>query len=139
MYFPYVRPQENGHHTDVRRLWLTPDKGKGLLVEADSIMEFNALHNSIEDFDSEENAARPYQWTNFSAEEIAERDESKAKNIMRRQTHINDIYPQYFVEVCLDYRMRGVGGYDSWGAMPDPQYRIPANAEYSWGFRLIPY
>lgn len=27
MYFNYVRPQENGHHTDTRWLNLSPDKG----------------------------------------------------------------------------------------------------------------
>lgn len=27
MYFNYVRPQENGHHTDTRWIALSPDKG----------------------------------------------------------------------------------------------------------------
>ena len=54
MYFNYVRPQENGHHTDTRWLNLSPDKGNGLVIVADSLIGFNALRNSVEDFDSEE-------------------------------------------------------------------------------------
>ena len=51
MYFNYVRPQENGHHTDTRWLNLSPDKGNGLVIVADSLIGFNALRNSVEDFD----------------------------------------------------------------------------------------
>lgn len=54
MYFNYVRPQENGHHTDTRWLSLNRKGGKGLTILADSTIGFNALRNSIEDFDSEE-------------------------------------------------------------------------------------
>jgi beta-galactosidase len=50
MYFNYVRPQENGHHTDTRWIALSPDKGNGLAIVADSLIGFNALRNSIEDF-----------------------------------------------------------------------------------------
>ena len=47
MYFNYVRPQENGHHTDTRWIALSPDKGNGLAIVADSLIGFNALRNSI--------------------------------------------------------------------------------------------
>lgn len=138
MYFPYVRPQENGHHTDTRWMQLTDDKGFGLRIEAKETFEFNALHNSVEDFDSEEATTRPYQWRNFSEEEIAQRDENQAKNVLRRQTHTNDIVKRNFVEVCLDDCMQGVGGYDSWGAWPDKQFLIPSNQKYEWGFTVSP-
>ena len=45
MYFPYVRPQENGHHTDTRWLMLKKKNGKGLAVYADGTLEFNSLRN----------------------------------------------------------------------------------------------
>ena len=137
MYFPYVRPQENGHHTDTRWLMLKKKNGKGLAVYADGTLEFNSLRNSIEDFDGEEAVQRDYQWNNRDAEEL-KHDVSTAKNIKPRQTHINDITPRDFVEVCLDMRQMGVGGFDSWGAVPDPQYLIPANKEYQWGFTIVP-
>lgn len=119
MYYPYVRPQENGHHLDTRWVSLSKKNGKGLRITSDKTFGFNALRNSVEDFDSEETTNRPRQWNNFSAEEIANRSEAKAKDVLRRQTHINDITPRDFVEVCVDMQQQGVGGYDSWGAWPE--------------------
>ena len=138
LYFAYVRPQENGHRTDVRRLSLVTKGGKGLTVVSDSVFEFNALRNPIEDFDSEESVQHPYQWQNYSQQEIDQRDEAKACNVLRRMHHVNDIVPADFVEVCLDWRQQGVGGYDSWGARPEEKHQIPANRTYQWGFTLIP-
>ena len=138
LYFPYVRPQENGHHTDTRWLSLTRNNGKGLTIQADSVIGFNALRNSVEDFDSEEALPHPYQWSNFSPEEVANHDEEKARNVLRRMHHINDISPRDFVEVCIDMKQQGLAGYDSWGAAPYGKYAIPANREYRWGFTLIP-
>ncbi len=138
MKFDYVRPQECGHHTDTRWLKLGTKKGKGLMIVADETLEFNALRNSVEDYDSENNINRPRQWTNRSAEEIANRNDDEVKNKMRRQTHINDITPRNFVEVCIDAKHSGVGGYDSWGAIPEKYSLIPANADYSLGFTMVP-
>ena len=109
-----------------------------MLIEADSLIGFNALRNSIEDFDSEEALPHPRQWTNFSPEEIANRDEKDAINVLRRHHHVNDIQPRDFVEVCVDLKQQGVAGYNSWGARPLPEYSLPANRDYSWGFTLIP-
>lgn len=138
LYFPYVRPQENGHHTDTRWLSLTQGNGKGLTVRADSLIGFNALRNSVEDFDSEEALPHPRQWSNFTPEEVANHDEVAAKDVLRRMHHINDIAPRDYVEVCVDLMQQGVAGYNSWGARPEPGYNLPANREYSWGFTLIP-
>lgn len=137
MYYPYVRPQENGHHTDTRWVALNTGNGKGLLIEADNTIGFNALRNSVEDFDCE-NSDADYQWRNFSPQEIANKDYEKAKNVLRKQTHEADITPRNFVEVCVDMKQYGVAGYNSWGARPLPQYSIFANQEYNWGFTLIP-
>ena len=137
MYVRYVRPQENGHRTDTRWVAFSDGKRKGLLVVADSIIGFNALRNTVEDFDSEE-SSHPYQWRNRSPQEIANKNEAEARNVMRRQTHVNDIVPRDFVEVCLDMKQQGVAGYDSWGAKVQPGYTIPANRLYTWGFTLVP-
>ena len=137
MYVPYVRPQENGHRTDVRWFAVTDDAGRGIYIRADSIIGFNALKNSIEDFDAEE-ADAAYQWNNFSQEEIAARSEAQARNRLRRQTHINDISPRNFVEVCIDMQQTGVGGYDSWGARPIPEATIFADRQYDWEFTVVP-
>lgn len=137
LYFPYVRPQENGHHTDTRWVSLSTGK-KGLLIQADNTIGFNALRNSIEDFDDEEATGLSRQWSNFTPEQVANHDEAAAKNVLRRQHHINNITPRDFVEVCVDLKQQGVAGYDSWGSRPEPAYTLPANREYNWGFTLIP-
>ncbi len=137
MYVPYTRPQENGHRSDTRWVAMTGDKN-GLLIVADNTIGFNALRNSVEDFDSEEAKHRPYQWNNFSSEEIANRSEEEAENRRPRQTHLNDIIQRNYVEVCVDMMQQGVAGYNSWGARPLPEYSIPANKDYTWGFTMIP-
>jgi beta-galactosidase len=134
----YVRPQENGHRTDTRWVTLSRKNGKGLKIVADQTIGFNALRNSVEDFDSEETINRPRQWNNFTPEEIANRTEEKTKNVLRRMTHVNDITPRNFVEVCIDMKQQGVAGFDSWGDRPLPEHSLPANQEYHWGFTLIP-
>lgn len=138
LYYPYVRPQENGHHTDTRWVSLTGKNGKGLLIRADKTIGFNALCNSIEDFDSEEAVKHDYQWSNFTAKEIADHNPEKAKNRLRRMHHLNDITPRNFVEVCVDMKQQGVAGYDSWGSRPEKAYTIPANQDYTWGFTIVP-
>lgn len=137
MYFPYVRPQENGHRTETRWLSLTDNRDYGIMISADETMEFNVLRNSVEDFDSEENTNRPYQFKNFNSESRAANSDEKAKNKLRRQTHINDTEFRDFIEVCLDMKMMGVAGYNSWGDKPLPEYSIPANQNYKWGFTIV--
>ncbi|MFR5657077.1 MAG: hypothetical protein ACLUDU_03350 [Butyricimonas faecihominis] len=68
------------------------------------LMEFNVSRNRIEDFDGEE-SNRPYQWQNFTQGES--HDPLMAKT-GTQTTHVNDIFPSNFVEVCFDHRMMGV-------------------------------
>ena len=138
MKYDYVRPQECGHHTDTRWLRIASAKGKGLTIVGDGVFEFNALRNSVEDYDCENNTNRPRQWSNFSAEEIANHNDAAEKNYRRRQTHINDISPRNYVEVCIDGKHAGVGGYDSWGARPEQKYLIPANENHGFAFVIKP-
>ena len=49
-YVPYVMPQENGNHTDVRWLSLTNGKGFSLRVESRGLLEFSAQHFTASDF-----------------------------------------------------------------------------------------
>ncbi|MFI3262954.1 MAG: glycoside hydrolase family 2 TIM barrel-domain containing protein [Rikenellaceae bacterium] len=133
-YYPYVRPQENGHKTDCRYLMLYSNEGNGLYIQADDSFEFNALRNSVEDFDAE-SSNRPYQYTNY-------KDNESDKNFSfkkPKQTHINDIKPQNYVELSLDAAMTGVGGDNSWGAQPYEQYMLRTNQEYQFGFTIVPF
>ncbi len=137
LYFGYARPQENGHHTDTRWLTASDKNGNGLLIKAEKTIGFNALRNTVEDFDSEESDA-DYQWYNFTPEMIANKDLEWAKNNRPKQTHINEISPRNFVEVCVDMKQQGVAGYDSWGSRPIPTATIYADEEHNWSFTLIP-
>ena len=131
-YFPYVRPQETGHHTGTD--WLSI--GPLTLARVDEPFEFNALRHTVEDLDGEEAVGRPYQWHNFSPDEV--HDDAAARNRLRRQTHQDDVPERDFTEVCVDYRMSGVGGYDSWGSRPEPDRTLWSNESYRYRIRLVP-
>ena len=133
----YVRPQENGHRTGVRWLQLSNGSGRTLTIYADSLMGINVLRQSVEDLDGEEATHRPYQWRNLTPRDREHR-EAEARNRLPRQTHMNDVPLRPYIEINLDHRQMGVGGYDSWGAQPDPQHQIPANQAYHWGFTVEP-
>ena len=130
-YVPYVRPQECGHHTGC--YWIEIG---GMTFVADSLVEFNALRNSIEDFDSEEAVQHDYQWSNFDPDEP--KDQSVAKNVLRRQHHIDDIVPRDYVELCIDMMQSGIGGYDSWGARPEESRTLWSDTDYGFGFTIVP-
>ena len=133
----YVRPQENGHRTGVRWLQLSNGSGRTLTIYADSLMGINVLRQAVEDLDGEEATHRPYQWRNLTPRDREHR-EAEARNRLPRQTHMNDVPLRPYIEINLDHRQMGVGGYDSWGAQPDPQHQIPANQPYHWGFTVEP-
>jgi len=110
-YFPYVRPQENGYKTDLRWFALTNNKGDGLLLTGRPLFSGSALNNSVEDFD---------------------------QGIKANYRHTIDIVPKDEVFVTVDLMQMGVGGDDSWGALPMSKYLLPAG-DYVFTFRLIPY
>ncbi len=131
MYYPYVRPQETGHRTDVRWFSVSGPDGHGLCFIADDLLEFNALRNSVEDFDSQESSHEVQ--TNYYVNNDVDVTNG------RKQTHINDIVPRDFVELCVDKIMMGVGGDNSWGASVNPKYVIDSTVENSFGFTVIPF
>ena len=111
LYHPYIRPQETGNRTGVRWVALTNDEGSGLLAVGMPLLNVSAWHFTMEDLDPGEQKA---------------------------QRHTFDVHPRDLVTLNLDYMQMGVGGDDSWGALPHPEYRIPAR-EYSYSFRLRPF
>lgn len=110
-YVPYTRPQENGYKTDLRWLTLTNNAGKGIRIEGLQPICASALPNWPEDFDP---------------------------GLSKKSQHINDIYPnREQVILCVDLAQRGVGGDNSWGALPHKQYRLESKS-YSYGFVIKP-
>jgi beta-galactosidase len=108
--FLYVRPQENNNHTDVRWFCLTDDSGEGIMVAGRPVIS-TSVHN-------------------YGMEDIDDGDK-------KDQRHINDIIPRDFIEWNIDFRQMGVGGDNSWGALPLEKYRLHPG-EYNWGFVILP-
>lgn len=109
-YVPYTRPQENGNKTDLRWFTLADGQGNGILVEGLQALSVSALNNFPEDFD---------------------------EGMNKKNRHASDITPRREVVVCVDLMQRGVGGDNSWGALPHNEYLLKAK-EYSYGFVIKP-
>ena len=108
---PYVRPQETGARTDVRWAALTDEAGAGLLVVGLPHLSFSALPYRISDLDGGETKSR---------------------------THWAELEPRDEITLSLDYRQTGVGGDDSWGAVPHREYTLwPQNLEYRFLLRAL--
>lgn len=108
----YVRPQESGYRTDVRWVTLTNNAGLGLRVEGlRQPICFSALPYHAEDLDP---------------------------GLTKKQQHPTDIKPRHDVSVQIDLKQRGVGGDNSWGALPHDAYRLlDKNYSYSYTLRLV--
>ncbi|WP_291856497.1 glycoside hydrolase family 2 TIM barrel-domain containing protein [Marinilabilia sp.] len=109
-YYPYIRPQENGNKTDVRWLTLTNEKGFGLKISGIQPLNITALHIPCVDFDP-------------GAE--------------KKQRHTIDIYPRGEIYLNVDLAQRGLGGDNSWGALPHDQYRL-LDDKYHYSYVIEP-
>lgn len=96
LYFPYVRPQENGHRTDVRHVSFLNPQGTGLRFVGQPLIEFSAQRYNIKDYDLFE----------------------------RNGSHPHDLKAQDRIFINIDYKQRGLGGIDSWGSSPLAQYKL---------------
>lgn len=109
-YHPYVRPQETGNKTDVRWLALYNDEGTGLLAVGMPLLSASALQ--------------------FSLDEL--------EYVPKVNRHGSDVRPGDLVTLNLDFKQMGVGGDNSWGARPHPEYTLYPK-EYSYCFKLKPF
>ncbi|WP_373060146.1 glycoside hydrolase family 2 TIM barrel-domain containing protein [Zunongwangia sp. H14] len=104
----YIRPQESGYKTEVRWLALRDNQGKGIKIEGQQPLGFSALNIPTEQLD-------PGNW--------------------KSQKHPTDLEPQDKVFLHLDLKQRGLGGDNSWGALPHEQYRL-LNDTYSYSYTI---
>ncbi|MEE8573384.1 MAG: glycoside hydrolase family 2 TIM barrel-domain containing protein, partial [Gemmatimonadota bacterium] len=91
LYFPYIRPQENGNRTEARWVAFRDSTGVGLAAIGMPTLDWSALRFLQEDLD---------------------------EGPTKRGRHTYDLRPRDLVAVHLDYRQMGVGGDNSWGAQP---------------------
>jgi len=118
-YVPYVRPQENGYHTDTKYLKMHDGRSRGIIVKAlnrEDLFCFSALHMENEQFDTTDGLDYPGN----------------------NSKHITDIKEQNLVQLNIDLGQRGVGGDNSWGALPQKKYMMHGDQEYRYSFVLIP-
>jgi beta-galactosidase len=107
----YIRPQECGYKTDARWITLTDNKGSGLKITGSQPLSFSALDVPAENLDP-----------------------GKTKD----QRHTNDVHPENKVFFQVDLAQRGVGGDNSWGALPHEQYLLSGNVyTYTYTINLI--
>jgi beta-galactosidase len=104
----YIRPQENGYKTGTRWVELHGEKATVRIEAMDTSFCFSALHNYAEDMDP---------------------------GITKKQQHISDINPRKLTVLHVDHAQRGVGGDNSWGALPHDEYRLLAKY-YRYKFRI---
>ena len=106
LFFPYVEPQETGNRTDIRWMTFTNGDGKGLTVTALGKAPLQG-------------GAYPCLMADLEG-----------------RKHPCDIPERDVITVNIDHLQSGVGGTNSWGARPLPQYQIPPKGRYEYGFRL---
>ncbi|HZK92867.1 MAG TPA: glycoside hydrolase family 2 TIM barrel-domain containing protein [Prolixibacteraceae bacterium] len=109
-FYPYIRPQENGNKTGIRWFKILNNKGKGLMIQSDSLLSMSALHffdNDLDDGDQ------------------------------KHQQHSGDLKPRKQTQLHIDFKQMGVGGIESWGAWPLEKYRLPYQ-NYAYKFIVKP-
>ena len=100
-YYPYIRPQESGNHTDIRYFSIfNPASGKGITFEGYAPMECSAIPYSIEDLDSGDK--KEHAWGQ----------------------HSGDLVDKGLTQVHIQQRQYGLGCIDSWMTKPMEKYRM---------------
>ena len=100
-YYPYVRPQESGNHTDIRYFSIfNPATGKGITFEGYAPMECSAIPYLVEDLDA--GIEKEHAWGQ----------------------HSGDLVEKGLVQLHIQQRQFGLGCIDSWGASPMEKYRM---------------
>ena len=112
-YFPYVRPQESGNHTDVRWFRVLDADGQGLEFYAGAPIEVSALNYLTEDLDD---------------------GPVKDKVIGR---HSGDLMERPLTQVHIQQRQMGLGCVNSWGAWPREEYMLPYR-DYDFTYVIKP-
>ena len=100
-YYPYVRPQESGNHTDIRYFSIfNPTTGKGITFEGYAPMECSAIPYLVEDLDA--GIEKEHAWGQ----------------------HSGDLVEKDLVQLHIQQRQFGLGCIDSWGSSPMEKYRM---------------
>ena len=103
----YIRPQESGNRTDAR--WIKLGNGSNTLtVTGAQPLSFSALNISPESIDPGQE---------------------------KLPIHSYQVHPEDKVYLHIDLAQRGVGGDNSWGALPHAQYLL-TQPSYSYSYTM---
>lgn len=108
--YPYIRPQETGTRTDLRRWAVLDESGSGVEFTSTKPFSASAIHYTIESLDG--GPEKP-------------------------NSHWGELTQDDVTNVLVDYAQLGMGCVDSWGALPLPQYRVPFG-EYTFNLTITP-
>jgi beta-galactosidase len=118
-HYGYVRPQESGTKTEIKWMKILDDNGAGFEITSDVRFSASALPFSVEQLDVKAIG-------NNQAHSLELKAQAHENKRSLGKTYVN-----------FDLRQMGLGCEDSWGAIPRPEYMIPA-AEYDFFFVLRP-
>lgn len=107
---PYLRPQETGNKSDVRWMKLTDGSGRGLMITSDTVLNITARHFLDKDLDD---------------------------GLAKHNSHSGKLKERNMTVVGIDLQQMGLGGINSWGTWPLPQYRLDYH-DYSYRFKITP-
>ena len=100
-YYPYVRPQESGNHTDIRFFSIfNPTTSKGITFEGYAPMECSAIPYLVEDLDA--GMEKEHDWGQ----------------------HSGDLVDKGLVQLHIQQCQYGLGCIDSWMSKPMEKYRM---------------
>lgn len=107
----YIRPQENAYRTDVRWINFFDKHHQGITITGLQPLCFSALPYTAEDMDP---------------------------GYTKKQQHPSDLNEKNYLSVHIDLLQRGLGGDNSWGALPHEPYLLKRKS-YQYSYIIEPY
>ncbi|HSI07618.1 MAG TPA: glycoside hydrolase family 2 TIM barrel-domain containing protein [Rariglobus sp.] len=108
-WFPYVKPGETGNRTDIRWSRFTDSKGRGISFRSNDGQRL-------------EMSAYPF-----------------LQSDLEDKLHPTELPLRDLVTVHITHVQMGVGGENSWGDWPLPQYQMTPDRDYTFAFSIEPF
>jgi beta-galactosidase len=109
-YYPYVRPQESGNKTEVRKWKVVNAAGEGLEFYGVAPLSMSSLNYLTSDLD---------------------------EGLQKINRHSGDLTPRKFTVIHIDKVQYGLACVNSWGAVPIDEYRLHYG-DYDYSFVIRP-
>jgi beta-galactosidase len=107
LYYPYIRPQENGYRTEVSSLLLS-NGDRSIHIDAKTEFCMQAQYYEHDDY---------------------------GNALKKELRHQYDMKKRDYIVLNIDYGQMGIGGDTSWGATPHLIYQL-LRREYRWSYTI---